>query len=255
MDFIVFSAILNAVILYLILSYNIACQYAVNFWTRLQALSAWLHPVIKRANVWFKVPNFHLPPHLPFCHSPFSFHFMWGAGRTHGETVEQNWEFSNGAAASTKMMGLGVRQATLEDLFGFHNWRRQVAGRRLLAKRMAENVKEGQVHRDAFEAFDVALMEAAPALVTEWRELVHDWESVQHKAGAKSPFELKEAGKSGVMRRYAASDCVLTAASMKDIRAKLVKAEILESGEGTEIEREDTPSTFNVMGLEIEESQ
>jgi hypothetical protein len=180
---------------------------------------------------------------------------MWGAGRTHGETVEQNWEFSNGAAASTKMMGLGVRQATLEDLFGFHNWRRQVAGRRLLAKRMAENVKEGQVHRDAFEAFDVALMEAAPALVTEWRELVHDWESVQHKAGAKSPFELKEAGKSGVMRRYAASDCVLTAASMKDIRAKLVKAEILESGEGTEIEREDTPSTFNVMGLEIEESQ
>jgi hypothetical protein len=78
---------------------------------------------------------------------------------------------------------------------------------------------------------------------------------VQHKAGAKSPFELKEEGKSGVTRRYAASDCALTAASMKDIRAKLVKAEILESGEGTEIEREDTPSTFIVMGLEIEESQ
>jgi hypothetical protein len=255
MDFIVFSAILNAVILYLILSYDIACQYTVNFWTRLQALPAWLHPVIKRANVWFKVPNFHLPPHLPFCHSPFSFHFMWGAGRMHGETVEQNWEFSNGAAASTKMMGLGARQATLEDLFGFHNWRCQVAGRRLLAKRMAENVKEGQVHQDTFEAFDAALMEAALALVTEWRVLVHDWESVQHKAGAKSPFELKEEGKSGVTRRYAASDCALTAASMKDIRAKLAKAEILESGEGTEIEREDTPSTFIVMGLEIEESQ
>ncbi|KAJ7659741.1 hypothetical protein DFH06DRAFT_1326762 [Mycena polygramma] len=63
--------------------------------------------LIKEARVWFKVPNFHLPPHKPAWHSAFSFHFMWGAGRTHGETVEQNWEFTNGAAASTKMMGLG----------------------------------------------------------------------------------------------------------------------------------------------------
>ncbi|KAJ7738539.1 hypothetical protein DFH07DRAFT_966118 [Mycena maculata] len=43
--------------------------------------------------------------------------------------------------------------------------------------------------------------------------------------------------------------------SMKDIRVKLAKEELLRSGEGTEIEREDTLSTFIVMGLEIEESQ
>jgi hypothetical protein len=120
---------------------------------------------------------------------------MWGAGRTHGETVEQNWEFTNGAAASTKMMGLGSRAATLEDLFAFHNWRRLVANRRLLPKRMAENVKDGQVHRDAFEAFDAALRETAPEMVEGWKEWVHSWESRQHTNCVESPFELKEKGR------------------------------------------------------------
>lgn len=116
---------------------------------------------------------------------------MWGAGRTHGETVEQNWEFTNGAAASMKMMGLGAWFATLEDLFGFHNWRRLVAWRWIFVKRMAENVKEGQVHRDAFEAFDTALREQVPDLVEGWKNWVHQWESRQHKDGTESPFELK----------------------------------------------------------------
>ncbi|KAJ7702934.1 hypothetical protein B0H16DRAFT_1347222 [Mycena metata] len=238
MDFILFSALLNTIIFYLILSYDIACQYSKNFWSRMEGLPAGMQLVIERVRVWFKIPNFHLPPHKPPCHSPYSFHYMWGAGRTHGETVEQNWEFTNGAAASTKMMGLGTRAATLEDLFGFHNWRRQVAWRGIFKRRMGENVKEGQVHRDAFEAFDAALREVAPELVEGWKTWVHEWESRQHTDGAESPFQLKE-----------------RVTSMRDIRLKLAKEELLRSGEGVEVEREDTPSTFILMGLEIEESQ
>ncbi|KAJ7029322.1 hypothetical protein C8F04DRAFT_1264984 [Mycena alexandri] len=238
MDFILFSALLNTLIFYLILSYDIACQYSKHFWTRMESLPAAMHLVVEQARVWFKIPNFHLPPHKPPCHSPYSFHYMWGAGRTHGETVEQNWEFTNGAAASTKMMGLGTRAATLEDLFGFHNWRRLVSWRGIFTKRMGENVKEGQVHRDAFEAFDAALREVAPELVEGWKEWVNEWESRQHTDGAESPFELKE-----------------RVTSMRDIRLKLAKEELLRSGEGVEVEREDTPSTFIIMGLEIEETQ
>ncbi|KAJ7302220.1 hypothetical protein DFH08DRAFT_989800, partial [Mycena albidolilacea] len=121
MDFIVFSALLNTIIFYLILSYDIACQYSKNFWKWMESLPSAMRLGIDRSQVWFKVPNFHLPPHIPGFHSPFSFHYMWGAGCTHGETVEQNWEFSNGAVASTKMMGVGARHATLEDIFAFHN--------------------------------------------------------------------------------------------------------------------------------------
>ncbi|KAK7005420.1 CxC2 domain-containing protein [Favolaschia claudopus] len=251
MDFIFWSSIMNIIILYLILSYDIACQYSKFFWTRMLELPADMQSQIDHARVWFKVPNFHLPPHQPKCHSAFSFHYMFGAGRTHGETVEQNWEFTNGAASFTKMMGFGTWFATLEDIFGFHtahhsiktrngcNWRRLVAWRHIAARRMAENVKEGQAHRDAFEAFDAALREADPNLVDSWKKWVHEWESIQHKDGALSPFESKDN----------------TVMGLREIRLKLAKEELLRSGEGVEVEREDTPSTFLIMGMEIEESQ
>jgi hypothetical protein len=44
-------------------------------------------------------------------------------------------------------------------------------------------------------------------------------------------------------------------ATLREIKTKLAKEELLRSGEGTEVEREDTPSTFIVMGLEIEDIQ
>ncbi|KAJ7113911.1 hypothetical protein C8R44DRAFT_740790 [Mycena epipterygia] len=238
MDFIMFSSLLNTIILYLILSYDIACQYSKKIWTRMPGLPEHMHLNVDFANVWFKVPNFHLPPHKPWCHSPFSFHWMWGAGRTHGETIEQNWEFTNGAASSTKMMGIGARHSALEDLFSFHNWRRTVSNRGILAQRMAENLKEGREHREAFEAFDITLRAAVPTVVEGWKTWVHEWESKQHQDGTDSPFELVETG-------Y----------SMKDIRLKLAKQEVTQTGEGDEIEREDTPSTFVVMGFELEQTQ
>ncbi|KAF7343966.1 CxC2 domain-containing protein [Mycena venus] len=227
MEFILLSSVLNMIIFYLILSYNIACQYGNYFWPRMEKMPDTMQLVLERARLWFKVPNFHLPPHKPSCHSPFSFHYMWGAGQTHGETVEQNWEFTNGAAASTKMMGIGSHHVTLEDLFGFHNWWRQVAWRGIFAKRMAENMKEGQLHRDAFKAFDAALRESAPEMVERWKKWVENWESRQHIDGTESPFELNEKA----------------------------KEELLKSGEGDEVEQEDMPSTYILMGLEIEESQ
>ncbi|KAJ7856173.1 hypothetical protein B0H13DRAFT_1641585, partial [Mycena leptocephala] len=73
------------------------------------------------------VPNFHLPAHVFLCHALYSFHYMFGIGNNHGEGVEQNWNFTNSAAASTKKMGPGSRFAVLEDIFGFHNWRREIA--------------------------------------------------------------------------------------------------------------------------------
>ncbi|KAJ7908415.1 hypothetical protein B0H13DRAFT_2331399 [Mycena leptocephala] len=241
MDFILASALLNCLVFYLILSYDITCQYSKKFWEHMAGLPESLVFVLDKLRVWFKVPNFHIPPHKPPCHAPFSFHWMWGAGRTHRETVEQNWEFTNGAAASTKMMGMGARHATLEDLFGFYNWRRLVSWRGIFTKRLAEDVTEGQSHRDAFEAFDTALRESANEMVQGWQDWVHDWESRQHTTGAVSPFEVKEKGASIDVDERNPDEAG--------------EGGIAASGEGTEVEREDTLSTFILMGLEIEESQ
>ncbi|KAK7027577.1 CxC2 domain-containing protein [Favolaschia claudopus] len=238
MDFIFFSAILNCVALYLILSYDIACQYSKKFWDRMKGLPEAMHINPETTSVWFKVPNFHILGHKWPCHSPFSFHWMWGAGMTNGEDVEQNWEFTNGAAGSTKMMGPGGRHAFLEGLFAFHNWMRTVSYRKVLSQRLVRDLKEGRKHKDAFEAFTAVIETEQPELVTRWKAWVKEWESEQHTEGHGSPFEVSKPIK-----------------SLKEIRLQLGKDELTRTGEGVEIERQYTSSTFVALGLDIEDTQ
>ncbi|KAJ7019525.1 hypothetical protein C8F04DRAFT_975501 [Mycena alexandri] len=239
MDFLFFSALLNFALMWLILSYDIACQFSKHIWGRMPGLPAKYHLNINRANIRWMVPNFHLPGHKKGCHSPFSFHWLWGAGCTHGETVEQNWEFLNGAAASTKLMALGARATALEGLLGFHNFRRQIAHWGLLKQRMAEAIKDGRAHQISFDAFDEGLTTRMPGLVQEWREWVDEWETTAHEENEKkSPYEYTEAG-----------------ITLKDVRLELAKEEYDVTGDGTEVERHDTPSTFISLGLELEEAQ
>ncbi|KAJ7150429.1 hypothetical protein C8R43DRAFT_1127907 [Mycena crocata] len=240
MDFIFFSAVLNCIITWLILSYDIACQYSKNFWTRMEELPEKMHLDPRKTKVWFKVPNFHILGHKWRCHSPFSFHFMWGAGVTDGEDVEQNWEFTNGAAGSTKMMGLGTRHAFLEALFSFHNWMRTVSYRRVFPRRLARDLKEGQKDKEAFDSFTELIEAEQPELVEKWRTWVKEWEAEQHDEEAlDSPYEMPQ-----------------QVHTMKKVQLELEKAELASTGDGLEIiERTHTASGFIAMALDVEQSQ
>ncbi|KAJ7026921.1 hypothetical protein C8F04DRAFT_1267519 [Mycena alexandri] len=238
MDFILLAALMSFTLLWLVVSYDIACQYAIHFWERMSAMPEAMKLKLAPGNVWWKVPNFHLPPHKKPCHSPYSFHWMRGAGMTHGEGVEQNWAFSNGAAASTRLMGPGSRHAMLEDVFGFHNYDRVLAMHRVLPKRLAVNIKEAIKHQAAFERFSKALEEVRPTEVAEWREWVRRWESKQHTDASESPFEVKE-----------------EVTTLRDIQLKIASEEFICTEDGVEVEREHTPGTFITMGLELEQVQ
>ncbi|KAJ7604088.1 hypothetical protein FB45DRAFT_983874 [Roridomyces roridus] len=246
MDFILVSAILNFSIFCLIISYDIACQYAIHFWERMEHMPDTLRPKIAPEKIWWKVPNFHLPPHKPRCHGPFSFHWMWGAGMTHGETIEQNWAFSNGAAGSTRLMGPGSRHATLEDIFGFHNYDRLLAMHRVLPNRLAVSIKEGSKHRAAFTAFNSGLEALRPEDVRRWREMVIAWESTQHtdpSDDAPCPFEVAEEG------------APASITTLREIQLQIAAEELICTDDGVEVEQEHTPGTFITMGLELEELQ
>ncbi|KAK6997432.1 CxC2 domain-containing protein [Favolaschia claudopus] len=238
MDFIFFASILNTITLYIILSYDIACQFSKKFWTRMNGLPEAMHINRESTSVWFKVPNFHILGHKWPCHSPYSFHWMWGAGMSNGEDVEQNWEFTNGAAGSTKMMGPGGRHAFLEGLFAFHNWMRTVSYRKVLKERLARALKEAPRHKEAFDAFTAVVEGEQPELVAKWRGWVKEWEAEQHTEGHASPFELSKPVK-----------------SLKEIRLQLGKAELTRTGEGLEVRRQHTSSTFIALGLDIENTQ
>ncbi|KAJ7166466.1 hypothetical protein C8R43DRAFT_946025 [Mycena crocata] len=257
MDFLLVSVLMTITLLWVVVSYDIAGQYAIHFWDQVAQFPEPMRLThLAPSNVWWKVPNFHLPAHKKPCHLPYSFHWMWGAGMTHGEGVEQNWAFSNGAAASTRLMGPGARVAALEDVFGFHNYDRQLAMReafaamdfliplmlsrldRILPKCLAVNIKEGLKHRAAFEEFSSGLEALRPNEVAEWRAWVLRWEATQHMDAADSPFELVE-----------------EVTTLRAIQLEIAEEEFICTDDGVEVEQEHSPGSFVSMGLALEEEQ
>ncbi|KAJ7795078.1 hypothetical protein B0H14DRAFT_3496404 [Mycena olivaceomarginata] len=221
-----------------VVSYDIACQYSIKFWERQLKMPEWMRLRMPPKNLLWKVPNFHLPPHKDKCHGPYSFHFMWGARMTHGEGVEQNWAFSNGAAASTRLMGPGARQATLEDVFGFHNYDRVLAMHRVLPKRLAVSLKEGTKHKPAFDAFSKGLEESRPEEVKQWKDEVLRWETRSHPDASDCPFRSVE-----------------EVTTLRSIQLQIATEEFLCTEDRLEVERDHTPGSFITMGLELEEIQ
>ncbi|KAF7349498.1 CxC2 domain-containing protein [Mycena sanguinolenta] len=239
MDFVLLACLIGFRLLWLIISYDIACQYAINFWLRMSNVPEHMKLTIAPTNVWWKVPNFHLPDHKRKCHSPYSFHWMPGAGKSHGEGIEQNWAFSNGAAGSTRLMGPGSRHATLEDIFGFHNYDRLLAMRGLMTRLSGRwRSRKERPTPAAFDAFTKGLKKVRPDQVEEWRGMVDTWEATQHTTPEGSPFELKD-----------------EVTTLRDIQLQIATEEFVCAGDGIEVERDHSPGTFITMGLDIEEAQ
>jgi hypothetical protein len=128
MDYLFYSSLKNTSITNMVISYDIACQWRQNFVTRMSLCfpGAW---AVNRSDVAlrFVVPKFHLPAHIEKCHRDYSFNYTPGVGRTNGEAPERGWSNINGLSYSTKEMGPGSRQDTIEDHFGDLNWTK-VAG-------------------------------------------------------------------------------------------------------------------------------
>jgi hypothetical protein len=128
MDYLFFASILGTVLQFIILSYDIACQWGINVFARMNAPTMPESLRLPTSTILRKfVPKFHLPPHKVKCHAPFSFNFAPGVGRTDGEGVERNWSVLNGVASSVSMMGPGGRWDTLDDFCNFSNWRKTIS--------------------------------------------------------------------------------------------------------------------------------
>lgn len=127
MDFMYLSSIRGTLVLRILLSYDVICQWKVKFWTeRLPQMPENLRPTIPKEAVDLAVPKFHLVGHESACHPPHSLSFKVGAGQTDGEGIERNWAVINGVATSTREMGAGARHDTIDDHCGHANWRKLV---------------------------------------------------------------------------------------------------------------------------------
>ena len=104
------------------ISYDIACKWCIYLDDRF----GMQHGDVDLAKfiITYLIPKFHLPAHGTKCQAQYSFNYIRGVGRTHGETVEQEWAYINLAALSTREMGPGARHSALDDSWGGWNWRK-----------------------------------------------------------------------------------------------------------------------------------
>lgn len=124
MDYILVSSLLTVIGLWVVVSYDIACQFFKNFTARAASLPERLKLSVSRLDA--KIPKAHIGYHGFNCQSLFSFNFTTGVGRTDGEGIERCWSWLNKAAPSVKEMGPSGRRETLDDFCGYANWRKTV---------------------------------------------------------------------------------------------------------------------------------
>ena len=113
----------------LVLSYDIACQWAIHLRERIAHDNFPSHLRIELPegpDLRFLIPKYHFSGHTGEDHSKYSFNLVRGVGRTDGEEVERNWWRHDATAASTREMGPGSRHDTLEDHFQWSNFEKFV---------------------------------------------------------------------------------------------------------------------------------
>ena len=118
MDLILLASLVGTDNAYLVISYDIACQWSRNFTTKCLVgyPALFQSAILTLVCLSFVVLKFHLPAHKPKCYSLYSLNFRQGSARTDGECPERGWSHIGPLAPSTSEMGPGARH----DVLDFH---------------------------------------------------------------------------------------------------------------------------------------
>jgi hypothetical protein len=111
-------------------TYDVMCRYIIFLPDRVLKYPENFRPHFFGTSFVGLIPKFHLPAHQEKCRISFNLNYAKRVGRTNGEGVERNWSVTNALASSTKYMGPGSRSNTLDDHFGFANWRKRTLFRK-----------------------------------------------------------------------------------------------------------------------------
>ncbi|KAG1844233.1 hypothetical protein F4604DRAFT_1937641 [Suillus subluteus] len=146
MDFIFFSSIVPLLLLSVVISYDITCQWKLNLMKRMNELPEHLQilAAVALAAFIFGIPKFHCPAHEEKCAIPHSLNLMPGVGRTDGEGIEHNWAEMN-----------------------------QVANRLSLWRKLLNAIKECGRQQSFLCDFNSAIDDACQG---EWTAMIEAWE-------------------------------------------------------------------------------
>ncbi|KAF7377131.1 CxC2 domain-containing protein [Mycena sanguinolenta] len=240
MDYIVASAWMHLrALLFFLLSYDIMCQWSKNLKERLLLLPPALRFLLAQYFVKFVIPKLHILGHLRLCQENYSLLFTWGSAQADMEGIERIWSSSGLMGASTREMGPGSRQDTLDDFWHHWNWGKVVGMGETLRKRFLKARKELERQTAGLEAF----IHGQGAEVSAWKQAVDDFEVRDEREEGdpvENPYKLPQSGP-----------------TVCDIELELLREEH-EKERTLAIPRdasEETMTEYLMLGLEIEGQQ
>lgn len=187
MDFIVGSSLRLSTVLFVILSYDIACQWFTNLAERMKTWPEGIKipPQIQTRPL---IPKLHEPGHKKVKHEMYSFNFAHGVGQTDGECPERIWAHHNVLGNATKTQGPGSRQDVLDDHFGFWNWQKYAGMGATLMRRYKAAVRDRNVQVEGHRGFTATLPQE---LVESWEAVCVAWEHSPGSKRVKNPFYMQ----------------------------------------------------------------
>ncbi|KAL0571201.1 hypothetical protein V5O48_010766 [Marasmius crinis-equi] len=230
MDFIALSALMGCQLLLVVFSYDIACQWMINFMFRMASFPSDMQ-LPPEMEIIFKVPKWHLIGHVLKCLVPFSFAYTEGVGRTDGEAPERCWSWLNAIARCASMMTAGARWDTMDDFANAWNYKKMVNLETSLLRKMTKAIPQAVINARVFYVFTEALKVDHSSDLTAWLDQVVNWEQ-----GIKSfcPYEVREPD-----------------ISLAKVKKKLADEELHREEQG----QRTIMSSLIMEGVDIEESQ
>ena len=98
-----------------LITYDIACQWAKYLFKRLMTYSFTRSINVISLELVPGVPKWHILGHAPPCQANFNLAYIDGVGMTHGESVKTIWSHSGSVAICTRENGPGARHLILDD--------------------------------------------------------------------------------------------------------------------------------------------
>ncbi|KAJ7790897.1 hypothetical protein B0H14DRAFT_2625555 [Mycena olivaceomarginata] len=213
MDYIVASAWRHLRdLLFFLLSYDIMCQWLAHYFVK------------------FVIPKLHILGHLRFCQDFFSLLYTLGSAQADMEGIERIWSSSGLMGASTREMGPGSRQDTLDDFWHYWNWNKVVGMGTTLRSQLLKARKELTRQEEGLQEFTAAQEAEAPA----WKEAVDAFEA---RATTDNPYQLPHAGP-----------------MLRDVELELTREEQEHERSTSTVlnAADDTMTEYLMLGLEIE---
>ncbi|KAJ7466564.1 hypothetical protein B0H11DRAFT_1733162 [Mycena galericulata] len=105
---------------FLMVTYDIWCQYSVNLIPRASEMFRRMMPILRR--IRGAIPKMHIHNHQDDCEILWNLNWLMHSAATAGEMIETGWAEQNLTAGSTKEQNGGHRHDSIDDTSGNWNW-------------------------------------------------------------------------------------------------------------------------------------